>query len=520
MRKRFYETLWPVLLLALTLALATCGPAAEPATPAPTAGPATDEAAPEAPTASPPADEPGSTPEPAGGALDVEPPPTMLEIAGQEQVSGIGSYCWSEPAGEGTGMALCADMAGIPTVEEPLAATSPFIATFHLGPEEMPDELTLDVFAVTAADQVEPWPSGSRGWDFKQGERYSLPLDQEPSLQLSLNPGLYVLALFGRWQPWGDATYGFLVEVRASPPALTVEETPIVVAEVDGPGHFEYTARLGEQILARIQGMEDRAAAQALAGNNEALAPFGYRLEGRDDDEWNRTFYDLYRHGESDPLQAGLSSVSPVSINASGTDFVFAAENAPNVFPLYLLVWPDGVEPWDDAGYSNWLPPVYVEDSLARLTFTGFPTLTYQIELSGQPVYSGTALAEGAYMPLQNLVAWDGHWALEVDDRVIVDGQDLGQALGYGAVFGFSLVRDRPFYFFEEDGQVRISYDGQTLPNVYDRVFHNQCCEASIHNVRVLGDAVLFHALRDGTWYFVEAGVHDGERSGTPDTTP
>jgi hypothetical protein len=117
-------------------------------------------------------------------------------------------------------------------------------------------------------------------------------------------------------------------------------------------------------------------------------------------------------------------------------------------------------------------------------------------------------------MPLRALTAWDGHWALEVNDRLIVNGQDLGQSLGADAAFGFHLIRGQPFYFYERAGKVHISYAGRTLPNVYDQVFHNQCCERAMHNVEGLGDVVLFHALRNGTWYWVEAGVYNGERSG------
>jgi len=36
-----------------------------------------------------------------------------------------------------------------------------------------------------------------------------------------------------------------------------------------------------------------------------------------------------------------------------------------------------------------------------------------------------------------------------------------------------------------------------------------------MHNPLVLGDTVLFHARWNGTWYFVEAGVYEGEMSGT-----
>jgi hypothetical protein len=211
---------------------------------------------------------------------------------------------------------------------------------------------------------------------------------------------------------------------------------------------------------------------------------------------------------------AGLSQVWPVSVNASGTEFAFAAENAPNVLPLYLLVQAGGVEPWDP-DQSAYLPPAYVGDALARITYTGFPTLTYQVELDNHPVYTDIAVAMGAYMPLRSFTAWDGHWALEVDDHLIVDGEDVGQALGYNAAFGFHLIQGQPFYFFQQDGQVRISFGGKTLPNVYDQVFHNQCCEAAMHNALAMGDAVLFHALWNGTWYFVEAGVYDGEMAGT-----
>jgi hypothetical protein len=461
-----------------------------------------------------PTDRTMSEGEPEGESPYVEPPPASLVIAGQVQVSGIGSYCWSESAAEETGVGICADMAGIPTAEEPLVASSPFTAAFRLAPEEIPDELLLEVIPVTARDELERWPAGSRGWAFKEGERYSLPLEREPTIELSLEAGLYVLNLFGRWQAWGDASYGFLVEVQSPPPALIVDESPIVAAGVDGPGHFEYTDRLGEQILARTEGLRTRAAEQQLVQTNTALVPFGYRLEARFDAEWDRTFYDLLREGEAEPLLAGLSHVWPVSVNDLGTDFVLAAENAPNTFPLYLMVQANDVEPWD-AEQSNWLPPAYVGDALARVTYTGFPTLTYKVELDSLVVYSGTALAQGAYMPLQRFTTWDGHWVLEVDGHLIMDGQDLGQSLDYDAAFGFSLIRGQPFYFFEQDGQVRLSFGGRTLPNVYDQVFHNQCCEAAIHNVEYLNDVILFHALWNGTWYLVEAGVYDGEMAGT-----
>ncbi len=451
---------------------------------------------------------PATEPTPSGESPQIEPPPAILTVAGKEQVSGIGTYCWT-----GSGVSICADMVGIPTTEGALAATSPFVANFQLEPEETPEELMLTVIPVTAEDEMERWADGSRSWPYLPGERYTLPLEREPSIELSLEPGLYVLNLQGWWRTWGDASYGFLVEVEQLPPILAVEEYPIVDAEVDGPGHVEYNDRLGEEILARIEGLRTRAAEQTLARTNVALAPFGYRLDPRFDAEWNQTLYDLFREGRAKPILTGLSYLWPVSVNASGTDFMLVVEKAPAAALYQVQV--DGAEPWDDAAESNWLPPGYVGDALARLSYTDFPTLTYQVELDSQAVYSGTAVAMGAYMPLRSFTTWDGHWVLEVDDHLIMDGQDLGETMGYDAAFGFTLIHGQPFYFFEQQGKVRMSYGSQTLPNVYDYVVHNMCCEASMHNPLVLGDTVLFHARWNGTWYFVEVGPDDGEMAGT-----
>jgi hypothetical protein len=285
---------------------------------------------------------------------------------------------------------------------------------------------------------------------------------------------------------------------------LSIRELPVTAAEVMGPGRFEYNDLLGDEILARIQALRTRAAERSLGRTNAALAPFGYRLESRFDPERNRTFYDLYREGQSEPLLAGLESIWPASVNGSGTDFVLVAENAPSARPLYVLVRNGQVEPWDPVP-SAFLTPGYVGDSLARITATEITTITYRVSLGAQPVYTGTAVGFGAYMPLRSFTTWDDHWVLEVDDHLIMDGQDIGQALGYDAAFGFARIGAQSFYFFEQDGLVRISYDGQTLPNAYEQVFHNHCCEAAIHNVEAGPDTVWFHALREGTWYFVEA---------------
>jgi hypothetical protein len=119
---------------------------------------------------------------------------------------------------------------------------------------------------------------------------------------------------------------------------LTIRESPVAVAEVMGPGRFEYNDQLSDDARAQIEALRTRAAERSLAQGNDALAPFGYRLESRSGVEGQRTLYEVYRQGESEPLLAGLAPIWPVSVSASGTEFVLAAENTPGARPPYVLV--------------------------------------------------------------------------------------------------------------------------------------------------------------------------------------
>ncbi|MGC9335264.1 MAG: hypothetical protein ACP5JJ_14010, partial [Anaerolineae bacterium] len=89
----------------------------------------------------------------------VKPPPAILIVNGQEQVSGIGSYCWSDPE---QGRSVCADTIGVITPERPLVVPPAFTAQFRLAPEGVPSELALRVIAVSPADELQPMPAGTR----------------------------------------------------------------------------------------------------------------------------------------------------------------------------------------------------------------------------------------------------------------------------------------------------------------------------------------------------------------------
>ncbi|MCX9084811.1 MAG: hypothetical protein OIN87_08455 [Candidatus Methanoperedens sp.] len=144
----------------------------------------------------------------------IKPPPAILKLDGKEQISGIGSYCWNE-AWE----SVCADYAGIPTVSEPLPAKSPVIAHLSLPLKEPPEELQINVILVTDDDKIKSYLNGSFMWlpeeEKMQTSNYSnLTPESESDINLSLEPGLYVLEVFPRWKEKGSVAYGFLLNVQ------------------------------------------------------------------------------------------------------------------------------------------------------------------------------------------------------------------------------------------------------------------------------------------------------------------
>lgn len=142
---------------------------------------------------------------------EIEPPPAILEIDGKEQISGIGPYCWW-----GFLKGRCTDMIGLPTAHEPLIARSPFTAHLTLPVRELPYELRLNVFRGREEDEINFSGRGWRWWKVREENVFNLPLENEQDIELSLDPGLYVLSIGAWWKEKGSADYGFLVEVRTN----------------------------------------------------------------------------------------------------------------------------------------------------------------------------------------------------------------------------------------------------------------------------------------------------------------
>ena len=288
---------------------------------------------------------------------------------------------------------------------------------------------------------------------------------------------------------------------------LTIEEYPIVAADVDSPGRFEFLDRIPDDVLARREEWRGFDTVRRVSALNEALAPFGYRLVAEENAEWNCTFYDLYR--EDELVRSDLLHIWPVAVNESRTDFAFVAENAPNRSPTYLLIRNGDVQPLDYDQFLN-IPPVYLGDDLVAVESLDNHGQQYAVKRDDEVVYTYTASKQFAGSPpVKRLQVWEDHWVLETVEEVFVDGESLTGQLRVDEIFHYVIFQGQPLFFFEEDRQVSISYSGETLPLTYDEVVHYQCCEPSVFNIGSNEHMLWFYALKDGMWHYVEIGVYD-----------
>lgn len=166
------------------------------------------------------------------GSAAAYPPPAILNIDGNEQTSGIGSNCWKEENQTGY---ICSDTIGIITPAEPLLTGSPFTAHLRFTLQEPPEEVGLSATRATDDDELKVGASGTRVWRLtgNYSKKYKLPSEHESEINLSLEPGLYVLTVDATWKNKGSASFGFLVKVYN--PAAEVTTQAATATESEKP---------------------------------------------------------------------------------------------------------------------------------------------------------------------------------------------------------------------------------------------------------------------------------------------
>jgi len=179
----------------------------------------------------------------------------------------------------------------------------------------------------------------------------------------------------------------------------------------------------------------------------------------------------------------------------------------------------------DIEGYFGQCATLGADSLAAWVDYTGDPSSTGTATLTrnGQTIYQIPVGNSSPIDSLRGLWVYGEHWALETayvttqpvgneiysqaTGQISVDGQLLNEQLGYQEAFGFQTMDGKPFYFFERDDEIGISYDGEEIPLGYAEVPHYGCCSASSLNPLTTPNMVAFFARKGDTWYYVEIGV-------------
>lgn len=282
-------------------------------------------------------------------------------------------------------------------------------------------------------------------------------------------------------------------------PTLVIEEHPIVDQSVDTPDHIEFNQRIPAEVLNKRIAERNLSPTQMVEPQNRLLENFGYHLAP--DPIASYYSFQLYQHQHM--ILDQISSFSPVTVNRSGSDFILLLDMRDG---RQMLVQKDKLAAWNPGHYS-YAQPVYAGDELLIAYSEGEKVSFVVVVKSGKRKVFEVPVEATVRNPIDGFWGWAGHWVLEVNGQVFVDGVSLNQKLGYDEIFYWQLVAGEPFFFFRKGGKIGVSYDGMELPYSYEEVIHYRCCEEAAFNPRSNGQMVWFYGLKNHMWTYVEAGI-------------
>ncbi len=267
-----------------------------------------------------------------------------------------------------------------------------------------------------------------------------------------------------------------------------------------------------QQILAKTASYRDFRN-QYEEYNRQALAPFGYTLKDQPEPA-GAGYFSIYRGDQL--IAQDVMFMAPISINTSQTNFV----GLPSLPDGTYLFTGDSFQ-LQSFGTTRALYG-YVGDKLlyAGLSDVSPGVSRLQVSLADRIVYDTEFNNVSTYGSFDGPWTYGKHWALVLldakpdaeqgpvpYDRLILDGKDVNTAKGYEQSFQFAVLDGRPFYFFQKEGKIGISFDGQEMAQNYDEIPHYQCCTSALLNPGKSMNMVWFFARRGKAWYYVEAYV-------------
>jgi hypothetical protein len=303
----------------------------------------------------------------------------------------------------------------------------------------------------------------------------------------------------------------------AGPAGLSIEIYALQGPPGTDPLTFSPVQGTQAQILLNHQIVRDQDPLILLDKANQALQPFGYKIETNQPSEIVSTnTYTLTKDGY--PIfNQRVSGFMPVSVNSDGTDFMMAMDAAGGEY----LVNTKGVQKGGLGVGPGLPPPVFVNDEVLTATQTYSDTTSGSngqaiVSLDNREIFTTSIGSPSPVSALRGLWSDGNTWTLEVArtrgdsnnfqviGEIYQDGISLNLKFGFQSTFGYQILGDKPFYFYQKNDQIGISYDGQEIPLGFEEIPHYNCCSGAELNPRQYTSLVDLFARKGQAWYFVE----------------
>ena len=301
-----------------------------------------------------------------------------------------------------------------------------------------------------------------------------------------------------------------LLKTSSGSSALTVDEYELVDVETDSPTHMEFSQWLTSDMIDKHMVWKNLTPNRAVQDINAILTKYGFSIE-------HEPMLSSYTYRLLENFAILLNDIYPVGSateNQDQDDFTLLVQNYEG--DSYLLQ-KSGVQEWHPEDTFIYAP-VYYQNELIYpvINYTSqvaseFGDSTIQIvSESGEVIYETSLPSNPVMAPIQTFQSWNGHWILEKQGEVIMDGKSLNEELGYAEIFEWHIIQGEPFFFVydKKSSTYSMVYAGKVLDQQFDDIAHYQCCEPAMFNPNSNNYLIWFYAVRDGKWYYVEAGIY------------
>jgi hypothetical protein len=303
----------------------------------------------------------------------------------------------------------------------------------------------------------------------------------------------------------------------AGPSGLSIEMYALSGPPSTEPLTFDPVQGTQAQIYLNNQAIRDQDPVLRLDLANKTLQPFGYKIETNPPaDITTANTYTITKDSVSLFHQA-ISGFLPVSVNADGTDFMMVVDAADGGY----LVSTQGVQKGGMGLGSGFPAPVFLKNDVLTAMETYSDTAngsngSVTVNLGSREIFSTSVGLPSPVTALRGLWSDGANWILEVArakgnadtfqviGEIYQNGISYNQKYAYQASFQYQLLGGKPFFFYQKNDQIGISYDGQEIPLGIEEIPHYGCCSGAELNPRQYSSLIDFFARKGQAWYFVE----------------